>query len=185
MPTIAFPLGIADFAAGLSINWGQWDLPIQIVDNDLPFLTDNGPNPHCVLVGEVQLPNHDTYVDRGSGLRRGFVQADRLLIAHYQKQSSAIHLHFDPPIRALGTCMSADGALGESFLAQIEVEDPVSGARCSQSVASNFSSVVGAAPFVGLQGGPGEVIHDAWFDVKTEHTQALERVAINQLLILP
>jgi hypothetical protein len=185
MPTIARPLNFADFAAGEFVNWGQWDFPIQIVHDDQPFWTDAGPNFHSVRLCDVLTPGHDTYIDRGSGLRRGFARSDRLVIARYHPQASAIHLHFDTPVKALGTCMSADGTLGQAFLAQIELEDPNTGMRFSCATPAVFSDVVGTAPFVGVQGDAGEVIEDAWLDVKSDDVQALGWVAMNQLWILP
>jgi hypothetical protein len=160
-------------------------LPIQIVNDDLPFFAGAGLNPNQVIVCDVQIDNRSIYVDRGSGLRRGFAKADRLVIASYQIHTSTIHLRFDPPVRAVGTCLSADGALGKSFFAQIEVEDQTNNARFSHSVSAIFSDIEGNAPFVGLQGGIGETIQDAWFDVKSDEVNSLNWVAMNQLWILP
>lgn len=185
MPTIARPLAFANFAAGIFVNWGQWDFPIQIVNNDLPFLADVGPSLRTVMVSDVELAGHDTFVDSGAGMRRGFAQNDRLLIAKYQKHASAIHLRFNPPVQAIGTCLSADGALGSSFFAQVELENPATGARFSQSMPGNFADLLGGAPFVGVQGNVGEVIQDAWFDVKSDDAISMHWVAMNQLWILP
>jgi hypothetical protein len=185
MPTIARPLVLADFAAGIFVNWGQWDFPIQIVDSDLPFFAGDGLGLRRVTVCDVQLFNHDTFVDGGAGMRRGFAQADRLLIAKYQNHASTLHLHFDPPVQAIGTCLSADGALGKTFFAQIELENPLTGARFSQSIPDTFADVLGGAPFVGVQGAVGELIQDAWFDVKSDEVISIDWIAMNQLLILP
>jgi hypothetical protein len=101
MPTIARPLVFANFAGGISVDWGQWGIPIQIVDNDLPFLAGGGPNQCNVTVRDVQLFGHDIFVDRGVGMRRGFAQNDRLLIALIHLYKRLVRV-YQPMVRCGG-----------------------------------------------------------------------------------
>lgn len=207
MPTSAQILAVNSFneANTTLIDWGNpWGLPgagrprFEVEFDDFPFLSF-GPGNIVVSVCNIVATPFNPYTDDGTGFGRGFTLEDRLLIARHERPAlpiaavarnhkCAIHLHFNPGVTAVGARISADGDIGLKFQARIEIENPVNGARFPVTLNSKFTELPNLAPFIGVRGGVGELIEDAWFDVDyvdPDQSLPLGWVAMNQLLILP
>jgi hypothetical protein len=188
MPTLARRMLINEFNNAVRVDWrrpdgGAVQIPVLVHDGMPWFGQLNNIDVTLQDVG-----NFNCITDLAVNTTFGYGDSQGLLLAEYRNLDAAIHLHFNPPIKAIGVRITADGVADEPFLAKIKIEDDRSHVKFSVEVPSSFAvnTIGNGVPFVGIQGDVGEVISDAWFDVETTGlTSKLTTVALSKLWIIP
>ena len=119
------------------------------------------------------------------GFNFNFASGDPVLLGDNLAGKLPVHLTFNPPVRAVGTQVSASGPVGHAYLAQFAVRLADGTWRpCTANATLNRKR--GTAPFVGALAADGVEITEAWFDVVDVTNQVdFVRVAINQLYWVP
>lgn len=116
-----------------------------------------------------------------------FAHGDTVLIGDNLPNSMPVHLVFVPPIRALGSQVSATGPVASDYLAQLRIVNADTGRHEDVTTDGVLSRTRGSAPFLGVKTLNMELISEAWFDVLDHKNQGVDflRVAINDLFYLP
>lgn len=122
----------------------------------------------------------------------GFCLGESVLMADNLAGRMPVHLLFPTPMRAIGAAVSADGLLGQTYLAQCVVRldsgqwHAVPPQLGTLTRALGGAGAMASAPFMGAIASPDAVIVEAWFDViDPSNTTDFNQVAINDLLFLP
>lgn len=93
-----------------------------------------------------------------------FESGDGVLLGDNVAGKLPIHLAFDPPLRAVGSHVSASGPVNCDYLSQLAVKLD-DGVWHPQSRVGTLNRVRGSAPFTGAFAANGKRITEAWFDV--------------------
>ncbi|MFP8779520.1 hypothetical protein [Hydrogenophaga sp. RWCD_12] len=119
------------------------------------------------------------------GFNYNFASGDPVLLGDNLAGKMPIHLLFDPPLRGLGSQVSASGPVGRDYLAQMAVRLD-DGKWESFAEVATLSRQRGSAPFMGARAIGGRSISEAWFDVVDPANKVdFLRVAINHLFFEP
>jgi hypothetical protein len=114
-----------------------------------------------------------------------FESGDGVLLGDNMAGKLPVHLFFNPPLRAMGSHVSASGPVNSDYLAQLSVRLD-DGEWHSQSRQGRLSRSRGSAPFMGAITTNGKRITEAWFDVVDPlNRNDFFRVAINHFYFQP
>ena len=122
---------------------------------------------------------------RKTDFNGNFATGDGVLQGTSKAGQMPVHLSFDPPLKSVGTYVSASGSVGQPYMVLMDVlcSDGSSG---KFSVNGVLSRTRGSAPFAGAIALPGAGITDIWFDtVHLGNPAQFAKVAIGNLLWEP
>lgn len=188
MPSFTPLTGPDDFAGGFFVEWAA--RPPAFPPNPMmPGTPYNAGNADYVFAGQsLQLdmasPPVTLSVCDDNFIAGQFTPGESLLVADIQPGQMSAHLTFNPPVRAVGCRVGAEGLAGEAFLGLLSVRDAATGAWFRFGQPGQLSLAFDTAPFVGLA--CDGLIDEAWFDVKRPgQAQPFPRVLLGSLYYLP
>lgn len=177
-----------DFNGGFYVEWAA--RPPAFPPNPMmPGTPYHAGNADYVFAGQslhidVTAPQVTLSVCDDHFIAGQFTPGESLLVANMQPGRMSAHLTFNPPVRAVGCRIAAEGLAGEAFLGLINVRDAASGAWFRFGQPSQVSLAFDTAPFVGLAS--DGLIDEAWFDVKRPGlAQPFAAVLVGSLFYLP
>jgi hypothetical protein len=195
MPNGITRMAAADFRPGVSyvvdwLNHPNFELPL----NPGMLLNATSRRYEYDLNGTDQSIVVDTSQNNSIGLNwcaegffdSNFSEEDPVLLAGNTTQAPIL-LTFDPPLRAVGACLSVDGTANETYWGMQYI-------RCSPNgewmdpiqVRGTISKDRGTAIYLGAQAPAGKFIHGVAFDASyVGQAPAFPHVAINTLDYLP
>lgn len=186
MPDIDFTADWNDFANAFELDWtdhpgqGPIDVPKAMTKTLQSYRFNEG-----TITVDIDGPPVAVSRCTVQGFNYNFASGDPVLLGDNLPSKLPIHLIFDPPLRALGSQVSASGRVGRGYLAQLAVRLD-GGAWKPFAEAGTLNRQRGTAPFMGVRCANGRSISEAWFDV-VDPANKVEflRVAINQLYFEP
>jgi hypothetical protein len=186
MPDLSFSIDASEFSDAYCLDWtdhpsqGTIDVPCAVTKPMQTYRFDEGTI-------TVDLAGPPAALSRCTvqGFNYNFASGDPVLLGDNLAGKMPIHLLFDPPLKCVGTQVSASGPVGRDYLAQMGVRLG-DGSWQIFAEQGRLDRQRGTAPFMGVQATPGTVIAEAWFDVIDPNNKVeFLRVAINQLYFVP
>jgi hypothetical protein len=186
MPDVNFSTDADDFAEAFCVDWtdhpsqGPVDVPKAVTKSLQDYHFNEGTITLDIGGPALELSRCTTL-----SFNYNFASGDPVLLGDNLAGKLPIHLLFDPPIKAIGSQVSAVGPVGRGYLAQLAVRLD-DGIWRPFAEAGKLNRQRGTAPFMGVQVSNGKLITEAWFDVVDPQNKVdFLRVAINQLYFVP
>lgn len=164
---------------------GAWRRPRDVDRATARYLFD-------VATVEVDIAGPKNVVSRCSSqfFGTGFLIGEGVLLGDNLAGRMPVHLFFPTPMRSIGARVSANGAAGQSYLAQcsVRLDDGQWHAVQPQlaTLTPSARDLAATAPMLGAIASPDSGIVEAWFDViDPGNVVDFRQVAIGDLLFLP
>ncbi len=139
----------------------------------------------CDITLDIGGPPMRLSVCSTGGFNFNFDSGEGVLLGDNLAGKLPVHLTFNPPLRAIGSHVSASGPVNRDYLAKLEVKLD-DGVWHPQSCIGTLNRVRGSAPFMGAFTANGKRITEAWFDVVCPlNRNDFLCVAINHFYFMP